>query len=137
MMKALTICLSLALGLTARAQTNKAPSDLRLLVAAMQTVVTPPQTPACYMAVRGELSAAKDSVGLPAIRKQTAYLPLTLNGRFFPADSLDYYTLQNVASVSLNRDKQLTVLYGTRASQGIIEIKLKNSSTQPPKKRLH
>ena len=120
------------------AQTPQPTSDLRQLVEAMQTVVAPceyePAICAMPMQVRGV--SGRDSTLHRPMQKKPSFLPLMLNGRLLHPDSLNLYTLQDVSSVTLNQDKTFLALYGARAAQGIIEIKLKSVNNQPLRKRL-
>jgi hypothetical protein len=52
-------------------------------------------------------------------------LPLLLDNRSVPIDSLSRYTLSQVMSVNLNLDPQRTALFGASGSWGVIEVKLK------------
>jgi hypothetical protein len=53
-------------------------------------------------------------------------LPVLLDNRPVPFDSLNYYHLSQVASVSLNLDTRFAAIYGARGSWGVLDVKLKN-----------
>jgi hypothetical protein len=123
MQNLLVLLLVSSLPLGAIAQTAPATSDLRQLAEAIQAVAKP--------------SAGHKLPPLPAVTdpKQIRLvsfstlpewpLPVLLDNRPIPFDSLNNYRLNQVASVALNRDIRFTAIYGASGSWGVIDVKLK------------
>ncbi len=53
-------------------------------------------------------------------------MPLFINDRHVPFDSLNKYTLEDVELLTLNKDDSYTALYGSKGSWGVIQVKLKS-----------
>jgi hypothetical protein len=126
MSNAFGIPLLLLFPVAAVAQTAPAASDLRVLVEAMQQVTKPSAGKKIP-----PLSPSTDSKKVRLISFSTLSerpLPLLLDNRSVPIDSLNRYTLSQVLSVNLNLDPQRTALFGASGSWGVIEVKLKKKS---------
>ena len=112
--------------LGAIAQTAPATSDLRQLAEAIQAVAKPsaghklpPLPPA----------ADPKQIRLVSFSMLPEWpLPVLLDNRRIPFDSLNYYRLSQVASVALNLDSWFTAIYGASGSWGVIDVKLKKQS---------
>ncbi|GAB3637766.1 hypothetical protein GCM10027422_33560 [Hymenobacter arcticus] len=116
MKKILLISLTLGLPYAVKAQTTPPAGDLRQLVETMQKVVKP-------------------SISQPLPPRSTSALasfplPLVFNGSPAPLDSLNRYTLSQVASVTLNKSEANTAIYGLSGSWGIIEVTLKKRASK-------
>jgi hypothetical protein len=118
--------LLLVLGLPsgAIAQTASTTSDLRQLAEAMQAVAKPSAGHKLP-----PLPPAADPKQIRLVSFSTLpewSLPVLLDNRPVPFDSLNYYHLSQVASVSLNLDTRFAAIYGARGSWGVLDVKLKN-----------
>ena len=106
----------------AATQTAPATSDLHQLAEAMQAVAKP--------SAGHKLPPAANPKQVRLVSFSTLPewpLPVLLDNRPIPFDSLNNYHLNQVASVTLNRDARFTAIYGSSGSWGVIEVKLKTS----------
>ena len=107
------------------AQTAPLTSDLRQLAEAIQAVAKPsaghklPPVPPAANPKQVRLISYSTLPEWP--------LPVLLDNRTVPFDSLNYYRLSQVASVALNLDSRFAAIYGASGSWGVIDVKLKKS----------
>lgn len=59
---------------------------------------------------------------------ENRYLPVILDGKRMNYKTLDNYVLDDVISLTINLDKNVTLLYGQSGSMGIIQIKTKQKN---------
>lgn len=62
------------------------------------------------------------------------YFPVFLDGKPANYDTLNQYTLDDVIKLTLNRDRNMTVLFGTSGLYGIIEIRTKQTRSTDQEK---
>ncbi|MGI4759221.1 MAG: hypothetical protein ACRYF0_00845 [Janthinobacterium lividum] len=107
----------------ASAQTAPATSDLRQLAEAIQAVAKPSAGHKLP-----PLPPAADPKQIRMVSFSTLPewpLPVLLDNRPIPFDSLNNYCLNQVSSVALNRDTRFTAIYGASGSWGVLDVKLK------------
>ena len=118
-----SLFLVLSLPVRVMAQTTPPTSDLRQLAEAIQAVAKPsaghklPPVPPAADPKQIRLISFSTLPEWP--------LPVLLDNRRVPFDSLNHYHLSQVASVALNLDSRFTTIYGASASWGVVDVKLK------------